>query len=150
MRRLAPVAAVAGLAPLVAFAPPAAADIRFEGRTSQGGYALLVAEDDGVPKRGLIRWRADCRRPGVRLEESTGFSRPLDLSTRRRFRDAGSYRDREGRCRITYTLRMSGRKVAPRRWAGHFRARAVVRRAGHVVDRCSVRGVRWRVVRPAR
>jgi len=150
MRRLAPVAAVASLAAHVAFAAPAAADIRFEGRTSQGGYALLVAEDDGVPKRSLIRWRADCRRPGVRLEESTGFSRPLDLSTRRRFRDAGSYRDREGRFRITYTLRMSGRKVAPRRWAGRFRARAVVRRAGRVVDRCSVRGVRWRVVRPAR
>jgi hypothetical protein len=147
MRRLAPLAAVAGLA---AFPGPAAADIRFEGRTSQGGYALLVAEDDGVPKRSLIRWRADCRRPGARLEESTGFSRPLDLSTRRRFRDAGSYRDREGRFRVTYTVRMSGRKVGPRRWAGLFRARAVVRRGGRVVDRCSVRGVRWRVVRPAR
>ena len=147
MRRLAPLAAVAGLA---VFAGTAAADVRFEGRTSQGGYTLLVAEDDGVPKRSLIRWRADCRRPGVRLEESTGFSRPLDLSTRRRFRDAGSYRDREGRFRVTYTVRMSGRKVASRRWAGRFRARAVVRRAGRVVDRCSVRGVRWRVVRPAR
>ena len=147
MRRLAPLAAVAGLA---VFAGTAAADVRFEGRTSQGGYTLLVAEDDGVPKRSLIRWRADCRRPGVRLEESTGFSRPLDLSTRRRFRDAGSYRDREGRFRVTYTVRMSGRKVTPRRWAGRFRARAVVRRAGRVVDRCSVRGVRWRVVRPAR
>ena len=147
MRRLAPLAAVAGLA---VFAGTAAADVRFEGRTSQGGYTLLVAEDDGVPKRSLIRWRADCRRPGVRLEESTGFSRPLDLSTRRRFRDAGSYRDREGRFRVTYTVRMSGRKVARRRWAGRFRARAVVRRAGRVVDRCSVRGVRWRVVRPAR
>ena len=147
MRRLAPLAAAAGLA---VFAGTAAADVRFEGRTSQGGYTLLVAEDDGVPKRSLIRWRADCRRPGVRLEESTGFSRPLDLSTRRRFRDAGSYRDREGRFRVTYTVRMSGRKVASRRWAGRFRARAVVRRAGRVVDRCSVRGVRWRVVRPAR
>jgi hypothetical protein len=147
MRRLAPLATLAGLA---AFPGPATADIRFEGRTSQGGYALVVAEDNGVPKRSLIRWRADCRRPGVRLEESTGFSRPLDLSTRRRFRDAGSYRDREGRFRIAYTLRMSGRKVAPRRWAGRFRASAVVRRTGRVVDRCSARGVRWRVVRPAR
>jgi hypothetical protein len=144
MRRLAPLAALAGLA----FAAPASADVRFEGRTSQGGYMLVVAEDDGVPKRGLIRWRADCRRPGAGLEESTVFSRPLDLSTRRRFRDAGSYRENAGgRFRITYTLRTSGRKVSPRRWAGRFRARAVVRRAGRVVDRCSVRGVRWRVRR---
>jgi hypothetical protein len=123
----------------------AAADVRFEGRTSQGGYVLLVAE---VPKRGLIRWRADCRRPGFRLEEGTAFSRPLDLSTRRRFRDAGSYRENgPGRFRITYTLRTSGRKVGPRRWVGSFRARAVVRRGGRVVDRCAVRGVRWRVRR---
>jgi hypothetical protein len=145
MRRLAPLAVAAAF---VAGPGSAAADVRFEGRTSQGGYALLVSEDDGVPKRGLIRWRADCRRPGIRLEESTVFSRPLDLSTRRRFRDAGSYRETErGRFRITYTLRTSGRKAGPRRWVGSFRARAVVRRAGRVVDRCSVRGVRWRVRR---
>ena len=54
MRRLAPLAAVLGLA---AVAGPAVADVRFEGRTSQGRFALLVAEDDGVPKRSVIRWR---------------------------------------------------------------------------------------------
>ena len=147
MRRLAPLAAVAGV---VAFPGPAAADIRFEGRTSQGRPVAVIAEDNGVPKRARIRWSADCRQPGITLRGATGFSRPLDLSTRRRFRDAGSYRDREGRFRVTYTVRMSGRKVARRRWAGRFRARAVVRRAGRVVDRCSVRGVRWRAVRPPR
>jgi hypothetical protein len=141
-------ASIGAVGLLGAFAGPAAADIRFEGRTSQGGYALLVAEDDGVPKRGLIRWRADCRRPGFRIRESTVFSRPLDLSTRRRFRDVGSYRENSGgRYRITYKLRTSGRKVGPRRWVGSFRARAVVRRGGRVWDRCSVRGVRWRVSR---
>jgi hypothetical protein len=141
MRRLSPLAVVAGLA---AFAGPALADIRFEGRTSQGRSALLVAEDDGVPKRGAIYWQTRCRRSGSRPTEGTGFRRPLDVNSRRRFRDVGSYRKRyRNGERVTFTVRISGRKVAPRRWTGRFRVRAVVRRGGRLLDRCSVRGVRW-------
>jgi hypothetical protein len=146
MRRLAPLAAVAGLA---ALAGPAAADIRFEGRTSQGRLALVVAEDDGVPKRGAIRWHTRCRRGG-RVVQATGFSRPLDLATRRRIRDVGTYRTRRypGGIRLTIRARISGRRVGQRRWFGRFGARAVVRRRGRVVNRCAVT-VRWRVVRVA-
>jgi hypothetical protein len=146
VRRLAPVAAFAGLA---AFAGPAAADVRFEGRTSQGRQALLVAEDDGVPKRGSLFWQARCRRGGSTAILGTVFRRPLDLSTRRRIRDVGSYRTRRyrGGVRLTIRARLVGRKVGPRRWRGRFSARAVARRRGQVLDRCAVRGVRWRVRR---
>jgi hypothetical protein len=146
MRRLGPLAALAGFA---ALAGPAVADVRFEGRTSQGRLAILVAEDDGVPKRGAINWQARCRRTGVRLVQGTGFSRPLDLSTRRRIRDVGSYRTRRfpDGVRLTIRARMVGRKVGPRRWRGRFSAQAVVRQRGRVIDRCGVRGVRWRVRR---
>jgi hypothetical protein len=146
MRRLAPLAAVAGLA---ALAGPAAADIRFEGRTSQGRLAILVAEDDGVPKRAVINWHARCRSSRVTLPQSTVFRRPLDLSTGRRIRDAGSYRSRRyrGGVRLTIRVRVIGRKVSPRRWRGRFSARALVRQRGRVIDRCAVRGVRWRVRR---
>jgi hypothetical protein len=141
MRRLAPLAAVAGLA---ALAGPAAADIRFEGRTSQGLRVAVVAEDDGVPKRGRIAWRGRCRPSGALVTERTGFRRPLDMSGRRRFRDAGSYRVRyRSGERVRFTVRMSGRKAGPRRWAGRFQVLAVVRRGGRVIDRCSARGVRW-------
>jgi hypothetical protein len=145
MRRLAPLAAMAGLA---TFAGAASADVRFEGRTSQGRLALLVAEDDGVPKRGAIRWQARCRRGG-RVVQGTGFSRPLDLTTRRRIRDAGTYRTRRypGGVRLTVRARVRGRKVGPRRWVGRFSARALVRRRGRVVNRCTVRGIRWQVRR---
>jgi hypothetical protein len=143
VRRLAPLAALAGLAALAA---PAAADIRFEGRTSQGRLALLVLEDDGVPKRGAIHWDADCRIPGDRVIQGSGFSRPLDVNTRRRFRDVGSYRLRD-QPNARVTVWMSGRKVGPRRWAGRFRARLVLRRGGRVVNRCAVGGIRWRAVR---
>lgn len=51
--------------------------------------------------------------------------------------------------RLTVFARTRGRKVGPRRWVGRFGARIVARRRGRVLDRCSVRGVRWRVVRPA-
>jgi hypothetical protein len=144
MRRLAPLAAMAGLA---ALAGPAMADIRFEGRTSQGWGVLVVAEDDGVPKRGAIDWQADCRID--RVSQGTGFSRPLDVSTRRRFRDVGSYRLR-AKPNTRVTVWISGRKVGPRRWAGRFRARLVLRRGGRVVNRCAVRGVRWQAVRVRR
>jgi hypothetical protein len=146
--RRAPLAALASFAALAAFAPPALGDVRFEGGTSQDRRALVVAEDDGVPKRVLIAWRAACVRPRFRVIESTTFRRPLDVSTRRRVRDRGTYRIRDrGGERITFTVRVSGRKVGPRGWAGRFRGRAVVRRGGEVRDRCSVRGIRWRVVR---
>jgi hypothetical protein len=152
MRRLfaasAPMAALAPFAALATFAAPALADVRFEGRTGQDRRALVVSEDDGVPKRVLVAWRASCVRPGFRVIESTTFKTPLDLSTRRRFRDRGTYRVRDrGGERITFTVRVSGRKVGPRRWIGRFRGSAVVRRRGEVRDRCSVRGIRWRVAR---
>jgi hypothetical protein len=145
MRRLAPLAAVAGLA---ALAGPAAADIRFEGQSSQGRRVILVADDNGVPKRAKIGWQARCRRSGARPTGSTGFRRPLDVSGPTRLRDAGSYRVRyRNGERVTFTVRISGQKAGPRRWTGRFRVRAVVRRGGAVVDRCAARGVRWRVRR---
>jgi hypothetical protein len=145
MRRLAPLLAVASPA---ALAGPAAADVRFEGESSQGRRVVLVAEDNGVPKRARIGWQARCRRSGSRPTESTGFSRPLDVAGRRRFRDAGSYRlrYRNGE-RVKFTVRISGRKVGPRRWTGRFRVHAVVRRNGRFLDRCSARDVRWRATR---
>jgi hypothetical protein len=143
VRRLAPLAAVAGLA---ALAGPAAADIRFEGQSSQGRRVILVADDNGVPKRAKVGWQARCARSGARPTEGTGFSRPLDVNTRRRFRDVGSYRLRD-QPNARVTVWMSGRKVGPRRWAGRFRARLVLRRGGRVVNRCAVGGIRWRAVR---
>jgi hypothetical protein len=145
MRRLAPLAAVAGLG---ALAGPAAADVRFEGQSSQGRRVILVADDNGVPKRAKIGWQARCRRSGARPTESTGFRRPLDMSSPRRFRDAGSYRVRyRNGEQVTFTVRMSGRRVGPRRWTGRFRVHSVVRRGGAVLDRCAVRGIRWSVRR---
>ncbi|HEV3377964.1 MAG TPA: hypothetical protein VG126_11865 [Thermoleophilaceae bacterium] len=148
MRRRSVAAALASFAALAAFAAPALADVRFEGRTGQDRRALVVAEDDGVPKRVLIGWEARCTRPRFSVRDATVFRGPFDLSTRRRFRDRGSYRVRDqGGERITFTVRVSGRKVSPRRWIGRFRGNAVVRRGGEVRDRCSVRGIRWRAVR---
>jgi hypothetical protein len=148
MRWLAPLAAVAGLA---VFAGPAAADVRFEGESSQGRRVVLVAADDGVPKRVRIAWQARCRRSGSRPTESTGFRRPLDMPGRRRFSDAGSYRlrYRNGE-RVKFTVRISGHKIGVSRWLGRFRVDAVVRRNGRVIDRCSARDVRWRVRRLTR
>jgi hypothetical protein len=145
MRRLALLGVVVLSA---AHAGSAVADVRFQGQSSQGRRVLVIAEDDGGPKRAWIRWRAECRRPGYRVIESTSFRTPLELSTRRRFRDDGRYRLRgPNGYRLAFTPHISGRKVRPRRWVGSFRAEVVVRRAGRVRDRCSVRGVRWRAVR---
>jgi hypothetical protein len=145
MRVFAALAAGAGLAALAA---PAAADVRFEGETSQGRPVVVVAGDDGVPKRGRIAWRGRCRRSGILVTEMTGFRPPLDMAGRRRFRDAGSYRERyRNGERVRFTVRMSGRKAGPRRWTGRFRVHAVVRRGGRVLDRCSARGVRWTATR---
>jgi hypothetical protein len=145
MRRLAPLAAVLGLA---AVAGPAVADVRFEGRTSQGRFALLVAEDDGVPKRSVIRWRSRCGGGGT-VRHFTTFRRPFDLSTATRIRDVGTYRSRRyrGGVRLTIRVRLVGRKVGPRRWRGTFGARVIARRGGRAIFRCAALGVRWSVRR---
>lgn len=125
----------------------AIADVRFRGQSRQGLPVVVVAGDDGTPKRARIRWRSVCR-SGLRGITTTGFRRPLDLSTRRRFRDSGTYSVREPTgARATITATISGRKAGPRRWVGRFRAVTVVRRGGRVRDRCSVRGLRWRALR---
>jgi hypothetical protein len=125
----------------------AIADVRFRGQSRQGLPVAVVAGEDGTPKRARIRWRSVCR-SGLRGITTTGFRRPLDLSTRRRFRDSGTYSVREPTgARATITATISGRKTGPRRWAGRFRAVTVVRRGGRVRDRCAVRGVRWRALR---
>jgi hypothetical protein len=145
VRRLAPLAAVAGLA---VFVGPAAADVRFEGESSQGRPVVLVAEDDGVPKRVRIDWQARCRRSGSRPTESTGFRRPLDMPGRQHFSDAGSYRIRyRNGERVKFTVRISGYKIGVSRWRGRFYVDAVVRRNGRVIDRCSARDISWRVRR---
>ncbi len=148
MRRLAPLAAVAGLA---ALAGPAMADIRFEGRTSQGRQALVVAEDDGVPKRGAINWRAHCRRagrvvPGARGSAGRSTSRRAGAFATSALTVRVATPDGE---RLTVSARISGRKVGPRRWVGRFGARAVVRRRGRVRGPLRRARIRWRVVRVA-
>jgi hypothetical protein len=145
VKELAPLIAVLGLA---AVAGPAAADVRFKGKTSQGRQALLVAEDDGVPKRAFIRWQARCR-GGLTLRQYTTFRRPFDLGTATRIRDVGTYRSRRyrGGVRLTIRVRLVGRKAGPRRWRGTFGARVVARRDGRAFARCAALGVRWSVRR---
>jgi hypothetical protein len=131
--------ALAGL-----LAAPALADVRLSGRTSQDRAVFLRTDDSGLPVRVTIRWHAPCEPRGRYVDETT-FLPPFDRRSRRRFRDAGTYRHRDRAGRYRVRVRMVGRRVAPRRWRGTFRGRATVRRDGIVIATCETREVRWRV-----
>lgn len=127
-------------------AVPALADVRFSGRTSQDRPVFVRTDDDGLPVRVTIRWHAPCEPRGRYFDETT-FIPEFDLQTRRRFRDAGTYRHRDRAGRYRVRVRIVGRRVSARRWRGTFRGRAVVRKDGQVIATCAARDIRWRARR---
>jgi hypothetical protein len=133
----------------VAMAVPAtaSADIRFKGRTGQGGLVALRTGEDGVLKRFSVRWSAPCSDGRHFFNEITPFRPPFDSVTRDRFVDAGPIRGPIGDgLRAVSRVRITGTRVSERRWRGSFRSRTRVFRGERLIDRCHLR-TRWRVVR---
>jgi hypothetical protein len=140
-------AALLVLFAVMAFPAQAAADIRFRGESGQDRLVTLRTGDDGIVERWGIRWRARCERPRFVFVSGTKNLPPLDASTRERFADADTYRERlRNGARAVFNARVAGNRVSERRWRGIFRVRVRVLRGGRVIDRCYLR-TRWRVLR---
>ena len=73
-----------------------AAGTVFSGETSQGRDVVMKANDEKLPYRLNIGFRAPCS-DDKRLKAGTFFRAPFDRRTRRRIRDAGEYTFRLGR-----------------------------------------------------
>jgi hypothetical protein len=126
---------------------PVADAAKFKGRTAQGRAAELRTNDEGLPARGKIVWRATCS-DGNDYSDDTGFKPPFDFRSRARLRDKGDYsfKTRDGyRMRAHAWIR--GRRVEAGKWRGRFGLSLVVRRNGRFVARCKTGIIGWRVSR---
>jgi hypothetical protein len=138
-----------------AAAPAAAsADTLFTGKTQQNRPVTVRTGADGVVNLARLTWKTARCRTDNELQLVTGFRPTFDTATTEAFGDSGSYTARlRGGIRIRVTPTISGRRVvdpadpAKVSWQGTFRATAVVRRNGRVIDRCTQRSVGWTAIK---
>ena len=137
---------IAGI--VLALAPASAsADKLFTGETQQDRPAVVRTGADGVVNLARVTWKTSRCRTDADLQLTTGFRPPFDSATPDAFSDVGTYTHRlRGGIRIRVTPTITGTRIADaagERWRGTFRATAVVRRDGRVIDRCTQRQVGW-------
>jgi hypothetical protein len=128
-------------------AVPAVADAaKFTGETSQGRDVVLKTNENKVPYRLNVSFRARCS-DDKRLKAGTFFRSPFDRRTRRRIRDKGTYEFELGEEKIDAEVSMRGRRVTRRKWRGRYEGDFVVRRNGRRVATCHTPVVRWHVTK---
>jgi hypothetical protein len=143
MKRIKPLALSLAL---LAVVPALAHAAIFRGDTSQGRDVVLKTNDEKLPYRLNIGFRAPCS-DDKRLKAGTFFRAPFDRRTRRRIRDAGEYTFRLEREQIEAEVSMRGHRVSRRKWRGRYEGDFVVRRDGRKVATCETPLVRWHVTK---
>jgi hypothetical protein len=134
MRTLALAVAVLVVWPAVAEAET------WRGRTEQGRTVWVRTGDDDRVVRVSVGWKATCEKGSYMSR--TVFRRPFDISEAAEFEDSGTYRvSVPGGYRARHTVFVRG-TLDDATWAGTFRVRTRVTKAGRFVDRCAKR-VRW-------
>ena len=131
------------LAGVLALAGPSHAATH-TGKTSQDRRVALLTNQDELTRLTFFKWRSRCS-SGGRFIETTSFKQPLTRSAPGLFFDRSFYRIRQtdGNFRIRVKVRVRGDRVAPRRWKGVFKPKAVVKRNGNVVATCDPGRIRW-------
>jgi hypothetical protein len=133
---------------LAAVPADALADKRFRGKSQQGRTVIVLTGDDNTPKDMRINWLTRrCSLTGTRFQNKVRFMPPFDAAAPGSFRDADTYPLRQrGGIRIRVRISTSGQLVSDasgERWTGWIRAKAVIRRKGRVIDRCTLRKTYW-------
>jgi hypothetical protein len=131
---------------LLAVVPALAHAAKFSGETSQGRDVVLKTNEENLPYRLNIGFRAPCS-DDKRLKAGTFFRAPFDRRTRRRIRDEGEYTFRLGDERIDAQVSMRGRKVSRRKWRGRYEGDFVIKRDGRKIATCETPVVRWKVTK---
>lgn len=131
----------------MSMAAPAQADgATYKGKSSQKLPVSLKTLANGRPRLFVFAWYARCH--GGVVGNATRATVGKRVSYRR-FTTQGRYVvHQSGGIRITVTGIVHGKRVSAHQWRGSYRLSAVVRRHGHVIDRCHLRAIGWRALRP--
>lgn len=119
---------------------------KFRGQTSQDRRAVVVTDNNDLPVRITIIWRARCSEGHI--TDDTSFLPPYRERTETFVRDGGPYTttvtDERGReYNVRARARVRARRVTARKWRGRFRLSAEVRRNGRLVTTCNTGRIRW-------
>jgi hypothetical protein len=109
---------------------------------SKAGKVRLQAASNGAPKRVVIYWRAKCEDGVLKTGSSFTFEPGPAVAA---ISLEGSYAIAAGHGLRARIHAVGGGKLAGLhdRWAGRFRASAVILDNGHRIDRCQTRKLRW-------
>ena len=131
---------------LLALLPALAQAAKFTGETSQGRDVVLKTNEENLPYRLNVSFRAPCS-DDKRLKAGTFFRSPFDRRSRTRVRDDGKYTFSLGDERIHAKVSMRGHRVSPTEWRGRYTGDFVVRKNGHKVATCETPLVHWHATR---
>jgi hypothetical protein len=122
----------------------------YRGESDQGREIKLIADGRGRVKRGAFSARTDC---GPRFRPFVGevaFRAPLDRSTAKRFRDAGSTVESDEVHTARYRWDIRGTRKGGRKIAGRFSVEIVFRRDGREFATCVAEDVAYSAKRSRR
>lgn len=128
-------------------APAVAAGERYAGETGDGHAAKLVTDRDGAVIRGAFTTETHCTAGYDPFRARFEVHRPLDRSSRDRFRDAGSNLQRDERFSARYRYEVKGKRRGPNVLKGAFDLTIVFRKKGEEYTTCTAEQVKFEVRR---
>ncbi|MDQ6750554.1 MAG: hypothetical protein M3Z33_07385 [Actinomycetota bacterium] len=127
-------------------APAQAAGATYTGKSTQGLGVSLKTRANGRPRLFTFAWETQC--PKGRVFSVTRAT-PGSSVSYRRFTSQGSYIIRQkGGIRASVAGSARGKRTSAHGWGGSFRLSIVVRKNGHVIDRCHLGRTAWKAARP--
>lgn len=124
--------------------PGSAAAETFTGTTVQGKQVVIETRPDGELRKASWRWNTkNCDEPGVTLRTQFTRLRTPERSRPGYFKAKGTYRVEFSDSTVRFEVSSTGRQRSHRRWAGTFRARALVNLDDGGRVECKLRRIDW-------
>lgn len=143
--------ALAGTMVLLAGSAPAAGkkDV-YDERKANGQKVRLVAGGGGEVIRGAVTTTTTCGRRFDPFRAHFDFGRPLDRSSRARFRDKGAIVEEDDRFSARYRYAIKGKRKGPHAIRGSFDLEVTFRKDGEEYATCVAREMSFEARNDAR
>jgi hypothetical protein len=118
---------------------------RYTGETDDGHGVKLVTDRDGAVIRGAVTTGTECTEGYDDFRARFEVHRPLDRSSRDRFKDSGSALQHDERFSARYRYDLEGKRKGPNVLKGSVDLTVVFRKEGEEYTRCTADDVGFEV-----
>lgn len=125
----------------------AASNDKYTGETEDGHAVKLVVDERGAVIRGAITAETECTDGFDPFRARVEFSKPLDRSGPKGFRDKGSFVEQDDRFSARYRYKIEAERESKRAIAGTHTLEVTFRRNGKEYTTCSVEELTFRAKR---